>query len=278
MAEIRDLLYAENGQLNWIGKGLVILAILIATWIVMSAIRYVLSRFNEKELSKIPTNKARTVNNLLYNVLRVVIYFIMITLILDLFGINTTSIIAAAGVGGVALAFGAQSIIADAISGFFLILDNEFNVGDYVVLEKDFAGTVIAIRLRRTLIQAYSGAIYSIPNAEIKSITNFVRNDIHCDISVPIPYEVSVDDVKQTVERVAEITQENHDDLFTTHPFFIGIDALNEFNYVVNIGGMTKPGNQWIGARLLRELFLKEMRQIGVYRSITINEVQNEQI
>ncbi len=278
MAAIRDLLYHDNGQLNWIGKGLAILVILLATWVVMSIIRYILNRFNEKNLTKISSNKAKTVNNLLYNVLRAVIYFVMITLILDLFGINTTSIIAAAGVGGVALAFGAQAIIADAISGFFLILDDEINVGDYVVLQGDYAGTIIAIHLRRTLIQAYSGAIYSIPNSEIKTIANFVRRDIQCDVSLPIPYDLSVDQVKDTVDRVAQITQRDYPDLFTKHPYYIGVAALNEFTYQVNVGGMTKPGNQWTGERTLRELFLKELDHVGINSSVTLNEVDDEQI
>lgn len=262
MDQLIRLFYDVSGKLTWPGKFLAILLILIGAFVLVRILRGLINRLNESRLQKIPINKAKTVNQLLFSLLRAVIYFFALTMILDLFGINTNSIIAAAGIGGVALAFGAQSIVADIISGLFILIDNEFNVGDYVTLEANYAGTVLSIGLRRTLIIAYTGVIYSIPNAQIKVIANYQRRNIQCDIRLPVDYRVSVDRIKTMIEELADRTRADHSDLYTTHPYFIGVEEMNNFNYVVLIGALTKPGDQWKGSRLLRELSLSALSEM----------------
>lgn len=277
MEALRDLFLTENGGLSFTGKILAIVIIILVAMLIMRVVRELLKRFNKKQMANISVGKTKTINNVLYSIIRVVVYFIAITLILDMFGINTSSIIAAAGIGGVAIAFGAQSIVSDVISGFFLLIDNEFQVGDYVILDKDYAGTITTINLRRTLIEAYSGAVYSIPNSEIKVIANHERNNIQADVKIAVPYRIPISEIKEIIEYVAEVSKQEYSDLYVEPAYFIGVDDMTDLTYTVTVGAVTKPGDQWRGARILRELILSELENREFYLDIEVEE-DDEQI
>lgn len=163
-----------------------ILAVLIIGYLVKKIALFIIDYITRTSLKAnkrlgLNTNDKRsdTVRKLIKSVVKYSIYFIMFIQILSIFGINTTGILASAGLVSVAVGFGAQSLVKDIITGFFLILEGQFDVGDYVKINNQAAfiaeGTVVTLGLRSTKIISSSGEIYFIPNSSINQVINYSK-------------------------------------------------------------------------------------------------------
>ena len=132
--------------------------------------------------------RARTLSSLLKSIIHYTIYFIALVMILQEFHIDTTSILAGAGVIGLAIGFGAQTLVKDVITGFFIILEDQYSVGDYIACG-DMAGTVEDIGFRITKLRDFNGVLHIIPNGVISKLTNYTRGNMQAMVNVPVAYE-----------------------------------------------------------------------------------------
>jgi len=144
--------------------------------------------------------RANTLSSLLKNIIRYALYFMVLVMILQEFSIDTTSIIAGAGVIGLALGVGAQSLIKDVITGFFIIFEDQYAVGDYIVAG-DMAGTVEDMGLRITKLRDGNGVLHIIPNGAISRLSNYTRGHMQAVINVPVPYDADIGKVFNVLER-----------------------------------------------------------------------------
>lgn len=148
-----------------------------------------IERYRKKEAG----SRAETISALLKSALKYLIYFFALVAALDtLFNVNVMSILAAAGVVGVAVAFGAQSVVKDLITGFFIIFEGAFKVGDLVTIN-DFTGTVESITLRCTTLKNYLGDVYIIPNGSVDTVLNRQHDGRGVAFEVSIAYESDID-------------------------------------------------------------------------------------
>ncbi len=138
--------------------------------------------------------RARTLSALLKTIIRYTIYFLAAVLILQEFSIDTTSIIAGAGIVGLALGVGAQGLVKDIITGFFIIFEDQYAVGDYIVSES-MAGTVEELTFRVTKLRDASGVLHIIPNSAISRVSNYTRGQMQAVINIPVAYEADIDKV-----------------------------------------------------------------------------------
>ena len=138
-----------------------------------------------------------TLRSLITSIFNYVLYFIIITVVLGVFGVDISSILAVAGVGGIAIGFGAQTLVKDVISGFFIWMEGSIAVGDIVEVN-GLMGEVESIAIRTTVIRNNNGNLYSIPNGDIRTVTNMSREfkralvDIRCPYDVPLERLVSI--------------------------------------------------------------------------------------
>lgn len=138
-----------------------------------------------------------TVRSLVTSIFNYVLYFIIVTVVLGVFGVNISSIIAVAGVGGIAIGFGAQTLVKDVISGFFIWMEGSISVGDIVEIN-GLMGEVESIAIRTTVVRNNNGNVYSIPNGDIRTVTNMSREfkralvDIRCPYDVPLERLVAI--------------------------------------------------------------------------------------
>ena len=132
--------------------------------------------------------RAKTWRSLISSIYTYAMVFIMVTVILRLFDVDLTSIMAAAGVVGIALAFGAQTLVKDILSGLFICGEGSIGVGDLVSIN-GLDGTVESISIRTTTIRNFNGNLVIIPNGEIRTMTNMSRDFKRAIVSVPCPYE-----------------------------------------------------------------------------------------
>ncbi|HZK70742.1 MAG TPA: mechanosensitive ion channel domain-containing protein, partial [Clostridia bacterium] len=168
----------------------------------------------------ISSRKLNTLSALVIRVLKYGVYIIAGVIILsDLF--NVKSVLAAAGIGGVALGFGAQSLVRDVISGFFIIIEDQFAVGDMITID-EMTGTVEQIELRISRIRNSNGDLHIIPNGEIKKVTNHSRGNKAAIIDIPIAYSSNMNKVLEIASRICEEFK-YQDDVIIEAPKVVGI-------------------------------------------------------
>jgi len=148
---------------------------------------------------KFDERRARTLGGLVQSIVRYMIYFVAIIMVLQEFKIDTTSLVAGAGIVGLALGVGAQSLIKDFITGFFIVLENQFAVGDYIVTG-DMGGTVEEIGLRVTKLRDFNGILHIIPHGAIIRVSNYTRGHMQATVNVPIAYGEDIGKVLSLLE------------------------------------------------------------------------------
>lgn len=243
-------------------------ALLISVVLILLAkiIREVFWRFLSQVYAKKSTWKGtnerdKTILSIARSTLTFLIYFFTAVIILDLFGINTASVLTAAGIGGIALAFGAQRIIADLFSGLFILVDGDLNVGDWV----EFAGKegeVVEIGLRRTKIIQYTGVLIIVPNSEIKTIINYrtTRNRVKCDVTLSVPIRLAPEEAQTIFQPAALALYRDQGDFFLEEPTYMGIDQVNAYSYLYRIGLVSDYDHRFAAQRKVREACLKALQ------------------
>lgn len=223
------------------------------------------------------SDRMPTLQGLVNSVLFYVISFIAIVMVLGIFGVNVASILAAAGVLGIAIGFGAQTLVKDIITGFFIIFENQFAVGEYVSINNQ-DGIVEEIGLRITKIKLFDGSLYIVPNGSITEVVNFCRDNIRVQIDVAIAHENDLEKAQRVLTEMLDKYYGEHREIITTKPTVTGVQQLNENAVTLRIIGFTLPMRQWEVERdillLVKETLDKEQIKIPV----AVREVYNYHI
>ncbi|MGQ7298013.1 mechanosensitive ion channel family protein [Quadrisphaera sp. KR29] len=198
--------------------------------------------------------RARTIGSVLTSVTTGTVFVIMVLLALGEFGVNLAPLIAGAGVLGVALGFGAQSLVKDFLSGLFLIAEDQYGVGDVVDLGGEASGTVEAVGLRVTRLRAVDGTLWYVRNGEILNVGNKSQGWARAVLDVDVAYGEDVGRVQRIIERTAqELSAEPEwSALVLEEPEVWGVEALSADAVVVRLVVKTVPLQQWTVARELR--------------------------
>ncbi|WP_145468343.1 mechanosensitive ion channel family protein [Staphylococcus pettenkoferi] len=243
---------------HFTSKAIMVIVYLIVAWIVIRILNKIIQQFFKLQNRGNKGNKKRskTLISLVQNIVSYVVWFIVITTILKKFGISVEGIIASAGVVGLAVGFGAQTVVKDIITGFFIIFENQFDVGDYVKINSGGTtvaeGTVKSIGLRSTRINTISGELTVLPNGSMGEITNYSVTNGTSIIDIPVSPEENIDKVeKQLSEYLITIRSKYY--LFVSDPTVIGINSLNRDEIVLGITAETIPGEGAAGGRILRK-------------------------
>ncbi len=260
---IHNLFLDDLGKTNLLGKIILAIFIYVLMKIALLLISKALRRFSSHKFPKVPESKKITVFSALNSFVKFIIYFIAITFILDLFGINTSSIIATAGIGGIAIALGAQTLVKDILSGLFILLEDQFNIGDYLTIGS-VTGTVEEISLRKIKVRDDDGSITLIPNSLVQQVTNYSTHPIKVNIKFPVPFTIKPDDFVAMIEKISEECRKEVD-YFTAAPVFSGIDGFTDSNYTVQVTAETISGNQGSGQQLIKQKLLKEIQDRGFF-------------
>jgi small conductance mechanosensitive channel len=182
-----------------------------------------------------------------------VIIFMVLIQILGVFSIDVKPLIASAGIVGLAIGFGAQTLVKDVINGFFVLIENQYDVGDTVKVG-GVQGTVENMTLRRTVLRDADGSVHTVPNSEIKIVTNMTRDWTQVSLHVAADYSESSDRVVQLLHEIAEEiwNDEHFRPYMVSRPEVHGIDRVrgDEVDYLMTV--KTRPGKQLTVAREVR--------------------------
>jgi moderate conductance mechanosensitive channel len=215
-----------------------------------SAIIHKFMERQRKSNSKFTLNEKRsmTLEAILKSILRYTVYFFGIVGILtEVFG---TISLTFAGIGGVAIGFGAQSLVKDIINGFFILFEDQYAVGDYINID-DKGGIVESIELRVTKIRDFNGDLHIIPNGLISKVTNHSRGDIRVLVEFDVPYDTEIDRVIRIVSEVCEKFKLKNNNM-VEGPKVLGVSALKDSSITIKVMGKSKSMTQWDSEMELR--------------------------
>ena len=198
--------------------------------------------------------RSETLGSLFKNVATIIIYTFASLMVLSVLGFPVAPLLAGAGILGVALAFGAQSLVADFLSGIFIIMEDQYGVGD-VADVGDATGTVEEVTLRITKIRSVDGVLWFVRNGEIVRVGNKSQNWSRTVLDVSVAYQT---DLAQAKEVLAEVGSElyrdrEHGHLLLDIPEVWGVEELAADGILIRLVVNTKPGEQWTASRLLLE-------------------------
>lgn len=228
----------------------------------------------------ISDNRAQTLTGLLKSVLRYGVYFVATMSIIEVFVPNAAkTVLAGAGILGLAVGFGAQNLVRDIITGFFILFEDQFAVGEYVTVA-GITGTVEEIGLRVTKIREFGGQLHIIPNGIIDTVTNYNRGGMQAMVEIGISYEENIDRAIQVLKQMSlEFAKTWAEDLIEG-PDVLGVVRFGESDVVIRITAKTKPMHQWEIERQLRksikEVFDKEGIEIPYPRRVLISTMGGE--
>lgn len=197
-----------------------------------------------------PEARMITLLPLLRTILMVTLLIMVVLSVLSASGVNIAPILAGAGIVGIAIGFGTQSLVRDIVAGIFFLIDDAFRLGEYIEVG-DLMGTVESISVRSMRIRHHRGKVHTVPYGELKSLTNHSRDWVIMKLEFRVPFDTDLQLVKKLVKKVgAELEANEHygQSILSTLKSQ-GVRRMEEFNMVVGVKFMTKPGEQWLVRR-----------------------------
>lgn len=241
--------------IDWfLSSGLSILVIVILTLIALKLVRIIpgkiLATVKKKAEETESKKRLDTLTSLLNYILSATVLGIAIIMILGEFGIAIGPILAAAGIAGVAIGFGAQHLVQDIISGFFILIDDQIRVGD-VVQTAGKGGLVEKVNLRMTVLRDLAGNVHYIPNGRIDIVTNMTQDYSRFVFDIGVAYRENVDEVIEVIKKVDEDLRNDpgfKDDILEPMEV-LGLDQFGDSAIIIKARTKTKPIKQWGVAR-----------------------------
>lgn len=210
--------------------------------------------------------REETITQIVTGALEILIWPITFILIIAQLGINVAPLIAGAGIFGLAIGFGAQSLVKDVISGLFIIAENQYRVGDVVKLNNDPVGTVDKITLRTTVLRDLDGIVHTMPNGLIELTSNYTKEFSGVNINVGVSYDSDLDKVIKVINSVGiELSKDKEWKDQIIEPLeFLRVDNFGESSIDLKITGTTQPIKQWEVAGEFRKRIKKAFDKEGI--------------
>jgi small conductance mechanosensitive channel len=241
---------------NWFqDQGPIILFVFIGTWVISKFINKLITRVIRKVVprgffvSEMEEKKREnTLINITQNFLGIFIWIVAFLVALHIAGVPIAPLLTGAGILGVAIGFGSQSLVKDLINGLFIIVENQFRIGDVVYVDHDHYGTVEGMTLRVTRLRQLDGTIHYVPNGEIKIASNKSKDYSMVDLKINVGYNTKIDHLKEVIDEVGEELM--NDPEFSQHiieqPKFLRIDDLSDYAITARILAKVYPKEQYL--------------------------------
>lgn len=262
----------ENDTFRSVAKlGGKIALVLIGAFLLSRALRRLVQRVDNKvseHTTPIRTlQRTRTLAGILSSSGLVVIWLLAGIYIFEILGGNLAPLLAGIGIVGLAIGFGAQDLVKDVVSGFFILLEDQYGVGDIIEVNQVASGTVETLTLRVTGLRAIDGTMHYMSNGEITHVANRSKDWARAVIDVGVAYREEPSKVREVLEKVADETHADTDGIgrkIYARPEVLGVEMLGEYEVVWRMLVDTKPGKQWEVGRSLREKIKVAFDESGI--------------
>lgn len=225
---IFDYLIGPEIGLGEVYANIIVTVLGIVLYVIAGIVlHFIIKKIINKVMKSSKNNpRSLTVSKLINSLAKYLLWFVIGVSILGVINVDVAPILATAGVFGLAIGFGAQAIVKDFISGFFIIFEGIFHVGEVVEID-GFKGNVLSLGLRSTSIQNWKGEIKVISNGEIKSIINFSRNDSIAIVEFSVDYSTDLHEFNKIIEEFTQMSFDKYDSIVEP-PKLLGVSKLNE--------------------------------------------------
>ena len=277
----------ESIKMWLLNHGIPIILIVIVAWVARKILKSAIHRF-EKRLEQegiVPSERekrAKTLSGIISTTITVVIYLAAAMMIITECGVNIGPLLAGAGIAGVAIGFGAQSLVKDVISGFFLLMENQIRVGDVANIA-GIGGLVEAVNLRTTRLRDLEGRVHIIPNGSIAVATNFTRDWSRALVEIGVAYKEDVDNVISVLKDVSEDMRNDSafKEVILEPLTVLGLDSFGDSSVNIRVFFKTLPIKQWDVAREFRKRVKKAFDEKGIeipfpHRTIYMGEGESK--
>jgi small-conductance mechanosensitive channel len=262
ITSIQNKLFTEEVWLN-AGEALLKIIFIVVLSVILVKMGKIIIRkvflVRMKTPLRYSERRQNTMLKLLENVIAYVVYFAAIVAVLSVMDIKVAGLLAGAGVLGLAIGFGAQNFVRDVITGFFIIFEDQFSVGDYVRIGQS-EGTVQEIGLRTTKLTGMNGEIHIYPNGTIIEVINFSINNSIAIVDVSVAYETDISHVEDLIHEFLAALPEKHEQL-VKEPELLGVQNIAATEVILRITAETKPMQHFAVSRIIRrdlKIFMDE--------------------
>lgn len=187
--------------------------------------------------------RIHTLERLTHSIFSYTIGFILIVIIFSIFNLNVSALIAGAGIVGLAIGFGAQGLVSDVVTGFFLLLERQMDVGEVVTLS-GFNGVVEEVGLKTTKLRDFDGTLHYIPNREISSLSNHSRGNMRALVDISVPYEENVDYAISIIQKICDEIKKTNENI-VEGPDVIGVQLLGQSEVSIRVIAQAVNGEQF---------------------------------
>jgi moderate conductance mechanosensitive channel len=275
LAAVRDSIgdwFAENGPA---------MIAIIAVAVVFTIFARLLVRRFQRRLEGSPSitqeinlQRITTLTHALSAAAIVIIWVVALMLILGQLNVNLAPLLASAGVAGVAIGFGAQSVVRDTLAGFFILLENQYGVGDVLEVQTTAApatGRVESLTLRITTLRAFDGTLHIVPNGNIQVVSNKSRGWARAIIDIRLAPDENVSRVRDVLDDLFEEMKEDPqlNDWIREWPTVLGVETVSEVTKVLRVTAETRPSKRFEAERLLRERITARLAESGIRVPLT---------
>jgi small conductance mechanosensitive channel len=253
-------------------RGLHVLGALFVGWLAYWGLKLVLRRIErglgepDPATHSVHEARARALLGLVRSMGLVVIVILVTFMVLGAIGVDVGPLLAGAGVVGLAISFGAQSLVKDIISGLFILFENQFGVGDVIRLDANVSGAVERMTLRVVVLRDTHGVVHVVPNGEIKRVSNLTRTWSRAVIDLGVGYGEDVDRVTAVLLEIGrELAEDGDWGPLLLEPITVpGVEAFADSAVVIRILAKTLPLKQWDVARELRRRIKRRFDAEGI--------------
>ena len=234
----------EESLMLLISKGIKLLILLIIFLLSKKIINFLFKHTVGRSISwtfQTPARK-KTIERLLHNCMNYILYFFLVYWLLSILGVPVSSLLAGAGLAGVALGLGAQGFLSDVVNGFFILLEDQFEVGDSVEVGA-ITGLVSTMGIRTTQIRGFDGTLHFIPNRNITIVSNKSRGDMRAQIDIPVYTSTDISKVTSIIQQVNKDNIENYPEIIGS-PNIIGLTSKPSGQLVFRVDIFTKNGQE----------------------------------
>ena len=218
-----------------------------------------------RERTERASQRAKTLGTLFKSIATTIVWAVAIMMLLAEFDVNLGPLIAGAGILGVAIGFGAQSVVRDLLTGVFMLIEDQYGVGDVVDLG-DAVGTVESVGLRTTRLRDISGTVWHVPNGAIARVGNMSQLWARVPLDLDVAYDTDLDEAMAIIKRVADEVWHEQGESTTVleEPTLSGVQAFGADAVTIRVMLKTEPSEQWATARLMRKRIKDAFDEAGI--------------
>lgn len=264
-ASVQQFMYKTFGNMNDVADMVTldwsVLFQLVVMAVILLLLRELCIWLMEKYHPKTP--RAATMKNLFSSAMKYILAFVAIFWTLSIIGVNVSTLFASVGVMALIIGFGAESLIADVITGLFMIFENQYNVGDIIELD-GYRGTVVNIAIRTTSIEDGGGNIKIFNNSDVRNIINLSTDSSRAVCDIPIPYEADIDEAEKVIAELCDQLCEEYPTVFEKKPSCVGVQSLADSAVVLRIVAQVDEEDRFKAARLINKKMKIGLEKAGM--------------